>query len=234
MSLRERVGREQSKGKFFLVGGQRLDGKTTIAGTLKGKTLLVQSDLLEAGAASAEALALREGNSLDVVSFSSISDLYEILEDKEVLGYDNVYVDGISAINELVTMREDFQKAAKKNIWDAYRLVGDEMTKCMIFLKRMANENSINVGVTLAYKLRDVNGVLTLEPDVKGNVTISQIQKLVPIVLGVRKKFDEDGNMKRVLVTKSDELYPARIDSLLDENNSGEVAPELGELLSKI
>jgi len=234
MGIRDRLGIEQSKGKFFLVGGQRLDGKTTIAGTLKGKTLLVQADLLEAGAGSAEALAVKNGNQLDVISFSSIPELYDIIKDPELQSYDNLYVDGVSAINELITMRDDFQKMSKKNIWDAFRLLGEEMTKLMLSLKNVAREYPINVGVTLAYKLKDSNGLLSLEPDVKGNVTISQIQKLVPIVLGVRKKFDEEGNMKRVLVTKSDELYPARIDSLLDENNSGEVAPDLGELLEKL
>ena len=67
-----------------------------------------------------------------------------------------------------------------------------------------------------------------------GNVTISEIQRLVPIVLAIRKKFDEEGNLQRVLITKSDELYPARIDSVLDGNNSGEAEANLGDLLEKL
>ena len=235
MGIRDRIAQEKlAKGKFFLVGGQRLDGKSTLGGTLAGKTLLLQADLIEAGASSAKALAERMGNDLDVVSFKDLGDLFSIMDDEEILAYDNVYIDGISAINELVYDRDDVQRAKKKNVWDGFAIIGDEMKRFLTKAKKLSTEHPINVGVTLAYKLKDTNGISTLEPDVKGNVTISAIQKIVPIVLGIRKKFDEDGNMKRVIVTKSDELYPARIDSILDENNSGEFEADLGKLLANI
>ena len=235
MGIKDRIAAEQqAKGKFFLVGGQRLDGKSTLGGTLRGKTLFLQADLLETGSSSAAALAESLGNKLDVLSFTDMNDLLSIMKDKEALQYDNIYVDGLSAINEQVSVRDDFKKASRANIWDAFRLLGDEMRRFLLEAKKLTREHKINVGVTLAYKLKDTNGTTSLEPDVKGNVTISEIQRLVPIVLAVRKKFDEEGNLKRVLVTKSDELYPARIDSVLDGNNKGEAEANLGDLLEKL
>ena len=47
---------------FCVVAGPRLGGKTTIAGTLPGKTLLLQAAVLESGSRSALKLARERGN----------------------------------------------------------------------------------------------------------------------------------------------------------------------------
>ena len=41
------------KGVFIIIKGTRLSGKSTIAGTLKGKSILAQAALLETGSNSA-------------------------------------------------------------------------------------------------------------------------------------------------------------------------------------
>jgi hypothetical protein len=237
MSIKARLlQQENSHGVFAVIGGQRLDGKSTLAGTLPGKTLLLQASELETGSSSAMALAAELGNDLSILTFESFGDLLEILQDKEVLDYDNLYIDGISAINEMRYECDDVQKAQKKSVWDGYRILGDDLRKLLRNAKKMTMVHGINIFFTLAYKAKmDANGnISVLEPDIKGNVTIAEIQRLCPTVLAIRKKFDEDGNIGRELLTNSDEIYPARMERFLDHNNPGVVEPNLTTVLNLI
>lgn len=236
MSIMERLKKvDRDTGIFGVVGGLRLDGKSTLGGTLPGKTLLLQADVIETGSESALALASRLGNQLDVVSFDSLHDCLDILKDKEILEYDNIYIDGLSAINEMRYVAEDVQKASKKNIWDAFRILGDDLRKFLLTAKKITTLGP-NVFLTLAYKSTvDANGNISeLKPDVKGNVTISEIQRLCPVVVAVTKSFDDDGKLVRKLLTKSDEVYPARVDSLLDDDNPGVLPADLSLVIDLI
>ena len=237
MSIKARLAKQEAAhGVFAVVGGQRLDGKSTLAGTLPGKTLLLQAGELETGSGSALALAAELGNDLQVLTFRSFGDLVEVLSDSELAEFDNIYVDGISAINEMRYDCDDVQKVMKKNIWDAFRLIGDDLRKVLREMKLLTMNHGINVFVTLAYKAKtNADGnVSSLEPDVKGNVTIAEIQRLCPTVLAIRKTFDEDGNIGREILTQSDDVYPARMETFLDHNNPKKLEANLGLVLNLI
>lgn len=236
MSIRERLAQAETGGGVFgVVGGMRLDGKSSLAGTLSGNTLLIQAAELETGSNSAVQLAKQNNHNLSVITFTSYSDLMEILADPDLAEFNNLYIDGVSAITEMRSESDDFKRMAKKNIWDAYRVLGDDLRTFLKTAKRRTASGQ-NVFITMAYKPKfDTNGnIVSLDPDVKGNVTISEIQRLCPTVLAITKRFDEDGNLHREILTKSTGVYPARVDSLLDGNNPGVVKADLTEVINLI
>lgn len=237
MNIKDRLRkREETRGVFGVVGALRLGGKTTLSGTLPGKTLLLQAHLLESGSNSAKNLANENGNELDVLDFVSYSDLMSLLLSEEILEYDNIYIDGISAINEMKFSDKDIQLAKKKNVWDAFRDLGEALRDFLKLAKTLSTEHGKNVFITLAYKAKygSDGAVISLEPDVKGSVTTSEIQRLCPVVLGLDSAVSETGETNRWIVTKSDNLIPARIDSLLDHNNPGKIPADLTVLINLV
>jgi hypothetical protein len=206
MSFKDRIKRNDVGGLYGVVAGLRLLGKTTLAGTLPGKTILFQAQLLETASSSAEQLAKELGNSLDTIEFSSVGDLRELLLSKETKTYDNVYIDGLSAVSEMIYNGREIQALLKKNQWEAFREIGDELREFQLMCKQFTIDTGKN---------------LFMDPVVKGQVALEAIKKYAPVVVAVTNEMDESGNLHRFIITKSDGVYPARIDSVLDHNNPG-------------
>lgn len=237
MSIKARIAaRQKSKGTFIVVAGERLSGKSTIAGTLKGKTLLLQASVLETGSNSAVKLAAQLKNKLDVLDFNSLDDLVELLEEARKSDYDNIFIDSISAVTEMKMSQPDVQATLKRDQWGAYRLIGESVRNFLKMAKAIATEDGKVVVISLALQpKRDANGNLTeLVPSVKGNVAISEISRLAPVFVTLRMAYDEEGNSVREMVTKTDTVYPGRIDSLLDSDNPQIIESDLGKLLELI
>ncbi len=234
MSIKDRIAaRKKSQGIFMVVAGERLMGKSTIAGTLPGKTLLLQAAVLETGSNSAAKLAAQLKNSLDVVDFQSLDDLVALLDEARDSDYANIYIDGISAVTEMKLTQPDVQAVLKRDQWGAYRLVGEAVRNFLKMAKSIASEDGKIVVISLALQpKRDANGNLTeLVPSVKGNVAISEISRLAPVFVTLRMTHNEEGDTVREMVTKTDEVYPGRIDSLLDSDNPGVLPADLSALL---
>lgn len=228
---------KQSAGFFGVVAGCRLGGKSTIAGTLPGKTIMMQAKLIETGSRSAEALAKRMGNEIDVVEFDTINTLVSVLAElRDDKTYDNVYIDGLSAINEMKSREPEMVKQFKKNVWDAYRDVGDSAMNILYLAKLLAEETGKNVFFTLAMKEKydSMGNLINLEADLKGNMTLGSIKRLCPTVVCVRSVMNEDGTVERQLLTKSDGPYSARIDCLLDDTNPGVLEADLSKVLELV
>ena len=64
---------QKQRGIFGAITGLRLAGKSTLAGTLPGKTAMLTARLFETGSGSAIALAKQLGNYIDVYVFDTIS-----------------------------------------------------------------------------------------------------------------------------------------------------------------
>lgn len=237
MSIKDRIAaRQKSNGVFICVAGERLSGKSTIAATLPGKTLLLQASVLETGSNSATKLAKQLKNKLDVVDFTSLDDLVALLDEARKSDYNNIFIDGISAVTEMKLGQPDVQAVLKRDQWGAYRIIGEAVRNFLKMAKSIASEDGKVVAISLALQpKRDANGNLTeLVPSVKGNVAISEISRLAPIFVTLRMAYDEEGNSIREMVTKTDSVYPGRIDSLLDNNNPGVLDADLSVLLKLI
>jgi hypothetical protein len=216
---------------FCVVAGPRLGGKTTTAGTLPGKTALLQAAVLESGSRSAQVLAKKRGNHLDVQNFDDLQDLRAKIEkaanDKTV---DHIYIDGYSAINDMRWDSPDIQREFMKNQFGAYSKHGDDMTKLVAWIKSFSDEK--NVFVTCALKVKQEAGK---EPDVeleaKGRLAVTAITKMGEAVVTVMLAPTEHG-MQRILITKTMGSWPGRIDGVLDEDNPGVIEPSLDQVLA--
>lgn len=220
-----------SKRLFAVVAGPRLGGKTTIAGTLPGKTHLLQAAVLESGSRSAQALAKRNGNELVVETFTDLVDLWPKLDKASKSNADHIYIDGFSAINDLRWGSDDMQRLAAADQWKAFGKHGSEMVKILRAIKEYSY-GAQNVFITAALRqdtLKD--GTPTVELECKGKMGATEITKIGEAVLTVMLTPSEQG-MKRVLITKTQDMWPGRIDGLLDEDNPATMPPDLSQVLA--
>lgn len=229
--------KKKEKGVFAIVAGLRLSGKSTLAGTLPGKTLLIQAALRETGSSSAKKLSEQRKTVLDIVEFQSLVELQEILVEVAGSDYDNVYIDGISAITNIKYNEPAIVKAAQgANPWGAFDLIKKAMEDFIMISKELAETSKKNVFMTLALnpEFDAAGNLIEVKPELKGKATLSIIKGYAPTVLVVRQRKDEKGNSIRELLTRNDGPYSARIDALLDDQNPGIVPADLSIVLKLI
>jgi hypothetical protein len=152
---------------------------------------------------------------------------------EDLADYDNIFIDGISAVSAMKADEPAVEKLSKTNVWEAYKIIGDSM-RDFIFLCKEISTSGKNVISTLALTPEiNANGSLTgLKPVTKGKVVLQEISGKVPIFVTLRLADTDKGETKREMVTLSDSIYPGRIDSLLDDNNPRVMDADLGKLLN--
>jgi len=243
-SILERLKKREATGPkalFAVIAGPRLGGKTSLAGTLPGKTLLLQATVFESGCESAKALAAQNGNQLEVLNFSSREELNEIAKELATdTEFDHVYVDGLSALTDLIFREPKIAMKMKSDNWAAFRELGEAVTDTILRLKELTYSEKAkkpkNVLLTcaLAVKLDKNGSVVDVSLEAKGNVAVTQITKLGEAVLTVAQVSGEGGVLQRRLITKSTEIWPGRIDGLLDSTNPGSMEPDLNQVLKLV
>lgn len=218
---------------FAIVAGPRLAGKTTIAGTLPGKTVLLQAAVLESGSRSAAKLAAKRGNTLvtDGYVFTDLVDFWPKLQAAYESDADHIYIDGYSAINDMRWGMDDMQRLATNDQWKAFGKHGQEMVNTLRKIKEYSYGDK-NVFVTCALKVEvAANGVADVKLECRGKMAVTEISKIGEAVLTIVKQPTEQG-MKRVIVTNSDGTWPGRIDGVLDDDNPNVTGPDLSEVLA--
>lgn len=240
MSVLERLeNKNETAGKklFGIVTGTRLAGKSSLAGTLPGHTLMLQAAVLESGSKSALALAAELGNKLTVVSFESVAELQEVLiELADDERFDNVYIDGLSALLELKAKEPKIAQMMKGKgpaVFDGWRELGTAAEDVILALKGLTYPGIVkkpkNTFMTCALDVKhDSDGqVIEVKLAVKGNMAVSSVTRVGEAVLTVLPP-QIDSNGKRgshVLLTRGVGWYPARLDGLLDGQNPGQIEP---------
>ena len=225
MSILDELNEPTTSGVFGIVAAPRLYGKSTLAGTLPGKTLFLQAARIETGSQSAKKLALEYGHHLDVRAFSSLAQLFKILPAVAASDYDNLYIDGITAVTEMKYGEPEIQKMLKKDNWGAFREIGKVMYDFILECKGLSEDTGKNVFLTLALdpQFDSVGNIVSIKPEVKGNATLSHIKGMCPVIVVPVETTTEDGKSQRILITQSDGVWPARIDNLLSHENPGSV-----------
>jgi hypothetical protein len=231
---------EVGKKLFAVVAGPRLGGKTTLAGTLPGRTLLLQAAVLESGSDSARELATRNKNQLDVLTFQTVQELREIIADLRTdTLFDNIYVDGVSALTEMKIIEPKIAAMMKTDNWSAFRTLGDDIRVVMRELKeltyseKMKKAKNTFLTCALAVKLDKNGGIADVSLEAKGNVAVTEITKLGEAVLTTMSATNpETGKTTNKLITKTQDWWPGRIDGLLADQNPGMIEPaDLGAVL---
>lgn len=228
---------KQVAGVYAVVAGTRISGKTTALGTLPGRTKLLQAELFETGSNSAVKLAKRNGGTLEIESFSSVQDLMEKFQTAAKSGdYDNIAVDSLSAVTTMKYNEPELQALVKRDNWGAFRQLGQTMQDFMLAAKKSTITDGVNVFMTLGLKAKydAVGNIVDLEPELKGNATLSAIQSLCPTVVYTRVMIGEDGKPIRELITAPDGVFNGRIDNLLDDENPGVIDINNGGLAKVI
>jgi len=244
MSILDRVNKQeqapQGKKLFGVVAGVRLGGKTTLSATLPGKTLLLQAAVLESGSGSAEKLARDLGNELRVLNFTDLKELSEILVDLATDTYfDNIYVDGLSAIADLKAREPKVAALIEKQNWDGFRLLGNATVDLILGFKSLtypgkaAKPKNVFLTCALTVKLDKTGAIADVSLEVPGNMTVTAITKLGECVLTTILIPTESG-VQRKLITKTREWWPGRIDGVLDDKNPGLMDPDLSKVLDLI
>jgi hypothetical protein len=229
-----------AKGLFGIVAGPRLGGKTTLAGTLPGKTLMLQAAVHESGSESAKAKAAEMGHELEVVNFTTVDDLQSVI--KELMSddeYDNVYVDSLSALTDMKLREPLIAKLVKTDNWGAFREIGNAATEVILGLKELTYSEKAkrpkNVFLTAALSIKtDKNGaVVDVSLECKGNVAVTAVTKFGEAVVTVLPaQQTEEGEIPHRLITKTQDFWPGRIDGILSHQNPGELPADLSAVLA--
>ncbi len=236
-SMRKRT---KAQGAFGIITGLRCAGKSTLAGTLPGKTLMLQATLKETGSNSARQKAVECGNQIEILTFETVKELIAALQEFPQTDFDNLYIDGITAITNMRLEEPEVQRMIaldpKKGIWAAYNAIGKTMEDLIQDAKYTAEQHSKNVFMTLALtpKYSETGALVEVQPTLKGQLTLSIIQGYGNLVLVATSRIDDNGNLVRELITKNNGLFGARIDTLLDAQNPGVLPADLGEVLRLI
>ncbi len=210
-----------------------MGGKSTLAGTLPGKTVLLQAAVLETGSRSAKALANKNGHKLDVVTFNDLVDFRAKFEAALKTDADHIYVDGYSALNDMRWGGADIKAAFKKNNFEAYGKHGDDMTEIAKYVKAGA-EKGKNIFMTCAMKLKQDKDKDELDVvcEVKGRIAATELTKIAEVCVSIVKMpVGEDGKEQRVMITKEFNKWPGRVDGVLDDDNPQFCQPDLSIVL---
>lgn len=237
MGILDRINKDvSSSGIVAIVAGARFAGKTTLAGTLPGKTLMLQAKAIEAGYGAAKELAKQNEGHLDVIEFETLEDLNGLLKEVVELDYNSVYLDGITAITDMRMSEPYMVKMEKNDRWRAYGILANEMKELLINCKNLASDSGKNVFITLALEevVAPEGYVSAVKPITKGQKVMDHIKGMCPVFVSARAVYDENSKLVRQIVTKSDGPYPGRIGTKLDSDNPGIIEPNLGTLINLI
>jgi hypothetical protein len=228
-----------NRGAFVAVLAPRLGGKSTLAGTLPGRSAMFTTRTFETGSASAEKLAKDLGAHLDVFEFSSGKELIAMAKEAVDEGYENLYVDGVSGLTELAFRSPEVTKKMTTNVWDAYALLGDTVEEVLLSLKEIAEKDGgPNIFVTAAIEPKhDAAGnVIEMVVESRGKSVLKGLRRLFPVVVSLVPAYDDDGNKLDVpqMLCKTDGVHPGRIDSLLAQDNPGRLDADLQQLITLI
>jgi phage nucleotide-binding protein len=143
-----------------MIYGESGVGKTTLASTLKGKTLILSA---ESGL-----LSLKDFE-IDYVELKTVDQMRSIINDlKDGLDYDNIFIDSLSEIASIFISELEKQFPDRK---DALKLWGDYYKQMKSFVRTVRDMVKYNIFMTSLCKIEtdDFQRRFTL-PDVNGKI----------------------------------------------------------------
>lgn len=224
-------------GKLIAVLGERASGKSTIVGTLPGKTCMFIMRG-EAGGGAARALAKKHGNTVDIVDLPTYQNLVELLNEKipggEYDSYDNLAFDSLTIISEEVYKSKEVSMVRNKNAFDGNDLYKLKVIDFVVKLKSFTNK--FNVLCTCAIKVERGENELPTDFDLTmiGGKTKNAVIGAFSNITCIYTMQAEDGSVKRRLITNNWNGLTCRLQDILDEDNPKKIDPDLSKVLELI
>lgn len=208
-----------SSGIKCLIFGASGAGKTRLASTLTGNTLILSA---EAGLLSLKDFDIP---STTINSLQELKDAYSYLvANPDII---NIYIDSLSEI------AENILEHAKTNVKDgrmAYGEMAEQVVKVVKGFRDLDGRNVIMVAKVERTK-DELTGAVLYSPSFPGNKLGQNLPYLFDQVLALRIEKDIDGNIVRYLQTQRDEQWDAK-------DRSGKLdmfePADLSEIFSKI
>jgi len=227
---------------YVLILGASGSGKTTIAGTIPGKTLLLSVKDKEFGSETAIAKADESGNHVTAFAVNSLAEIIEIgTELRTDDEFDNVFVDGFSALTYLAAEDPDIAALIESkrggNPFAGYDRIRGELARVQKVFASLTYDGvkkPKRVFFTLATETkRDINGFpVELMVSMKGKASLAEFTRPAPTIVALASKVTEEVT-ERIMITKKVGIYEScRVNGLLDGNNPGVIEPDLGVLLN--
>lgn len=209
-----------SNGIKCLIFGSSGSGKTRLASTLQGKTLILSA---EAGL-----LSLREYDidSITINTWDELKEAYKYCCTKEAAHYDNIVIDSLSEIAEVVL------ENAKTNVKDgrmAYGEMAEQVVKIVKAFRDMEGKNIIMLAKVERAK-DELSGAMLYTPSFPGAKLAQNLPYLFDEVFAMRTDKHGDETV-RFLQCQRDNQYEAKDRSgALDQFEPA----DLSEIINKI
>jgi len=207
----------------MLIVGESGAGKTTLAKTLKGKTLIIscESGLLSLMGSEIDFVEVDSKNSA-----ANVEVLKNILSSKQINNYDNIYIDSLTEIADYFLAYAKKEYPEEKQTQKMYGYYKQILTGFIKYVRDMDK----NVFFTSLQKTdKDESGIRWNLPDIKGSLAYSANGYFDFVFnLQVVKKDDKD---IRALLTQNRQGFTCKDRSgKLDEWEK----PNLGSIIDKV
>ena len=230
MELKIESTKTLSKGSVkALIYGVSGAGKTTLAGTLPGKTLIISCE---------SGLLSLQDKEIDVYDLNKLPDachriealqkIAQALRAGELGEYQNIFIDSLSEVSHqmLVCLRTKYPDKS-----DGFKMWGEYNEKMHGLVRFFRDLNSHNVIFTALQETdKDESGRRFYGIQMFGKIS-TQVEALLDEVFCLRVVEDEEGNEKRALLTK-------RLDNYMAKDRSGRLERyepcDLSVVLNKI
>lgn len=202
-------------------------GKTTLAGTLPGKTIIISSEsgLLSLGGKDIDYYDIGDDAKTPTDKLDNLRKAFASL--KEETAYQNVFVDSLSEISQIVVSHFKTLYPDKKEsmlLWGAY----NDLIRT--FIKSLRDLRPYNVIITCLDKVdKDELGRRYRTPDMAGSIAHQVTQYFDEVFYYT--SIEDEKERKRVLFTSSS-------DNLIAKDRSGKLekleSPDLNTVFEKI
>lgn len=211
-----------------LIYGPSGIGKTTLAKTLPGKTLIIsaESGLLSLSGMDIDYVDICEGKGSTQLKLEHLRDILKHLS-SEKTEYENIFIDSLTEIAQIMVQFQQTLYPDKKdsmNLWGAYN------TQIRAFIKHVRDLSPYNIILTALEKVdKDEIGRRYKIPEMNGAVA-AQIAQFFDEVL-YYTEIENEKEKKRVLITSSSSNFIAKDRS--GKLNQYEI-PDFGIIFNKI
>jgi len=200
-----------------LIFGESGVGKTTLASTLNGKTIIIS---LEAGL-----LSLRKFN-VDYVEIKTLTELKSTLDELATSDYDNIFLDSLTEIGQLFLdmAKEKFPEARKTMPMYGYLL--ELMTR---FIKYCRDIDK-NIFFTALQKItQDETGKRFYVPDLQGSIS-TKCGQYFDFVFNYQIIKQEEKTTRFLVTEKADNTIAKDRSGALDKFEK----PNLSDIMDKV